>query len=112
MHELGITQEIVDIVSDRVGGDARVKRIVLEIGKLTAVLPDAIRFCFDTVAEGSPLEGAELVIIETPGKARCRQCGRELVLEQPFGQCDECGNNYDLEWLAGDELRIRELEIL
>ena len=108
MHELGITQEVVAIVTERVAG-AKVRKIVLEVGKLTAVLPDAIRFCFDLCAEGSPLEGAELEILETPGLARCRQCGAELPLDQPFGRC-ACGN-CDLEWLAGTELKIKTLEM-
>lgn len=108
MHELGITEEILAIVEDRCGG-AKVRRVVLEIGKLTAVLPDAVRFCFELCSAGTPAEGAELEIIETPGRARCRACGGELVLEKPFGRC-ECGGS-DLDWLAGEELKIKALEV-
>ena len=45
---------------------AKVNRVVLEIGKLSAVLPDAVRFCFELCSEGTVVEGAELEIIETP----------------------------------------------
>lgn len=109
MHELGITQEVVAIVSARVQA-AKVRRVVLEIGKLTAVLPDAVRFCFEVCCEGTTLEGATLEIIETPGKARCKRCQAELNLDQPYGLC-ACGNS-DLEWLAGEELRIKEVELV
>ena len=109
MHELGITQEIVAIVSERARG-RKVRRVVLEIGKLTAVLPDALRFCFDLCNRGTPAEGAELEIIETRGRARCRQCGSELFLDRPFGRC-ACGNS-DLDWLAGEELKIKEMELV
>jgi hydrogenase nickel incorporation protein HypA/HybF len=108
MHELGITQEIVERAADRAAG-RRVLRVVVEIGQLTAVLPDAVRFCFDLCAEGTPVEGAELRIIETPGTARCRTCETILTLTRPFGRC-ECGNT-DLEWLGGEELRITEIEV-
>ena len=108
MHELGITEEIIDIVSRRVQG-ARVRRIVLEIGKLSAVLPDAIRFCFEVCAQDTELEGAELEILEPPGQARCKECGALLALEQPFGRC-ACGNS-DLEWLSGEQLTIKTLEL-
>lgn len=108
MHELGITQEIVAIALER-GGGARVRRVVLEIGKLTAVLPDAVRFCFDLCSAGTAVEGAKLEIIETPGRGRCRACGGEVALDRPFGRCD-CGCT-ELDWLAGEELRIRELEV-
>ena len=108
MHELGVTQEIVAIVCEHARG-AKVLRVVVEIGKLSAVLPDAVRFCFDLCAEGTPLEGATLEIVETPGRARCRACAAEVVLDRPFGIC-VCGNS-DLEWLAGEELRVREVEV-
>lgn len=108
MHELGITQEIVAIVCEHARG-AKVVRVVLEIGKLSAVLPDAVRFCFELCAEGTPAEGAQLDIIEPPGRARCRACTAEVTLERPFGQC-ACGST-DLEWLSGDELKVRELEV-
>jgi hydrogenase nickel incorporation protein HypA/HybF len=109
VHELGLVQEVVSICSERSGG-ARVTRIVLEIGQLSAVLPDAVRFCFDAVAEGTAVEGAVLDIVETPGLARCVACGAQLELSRPFGIC-ACGNT-ELEWLAGDELRIREMEVV
>jgi hydrogenase nickel incorporation protein HypA/HybF len=108
MHELAITQEIVALVAERVG-EARVTRVVLEIGQLSAVLPDAVRFCFDLCAEGTPLAGATLEVVETPGRARCRECGEAVRLERPFGWC-RCGSS-NLEWLGGDELKIREIEV-
>jgi hydrogenase nickel incorporation protein HypA/HybF len=109
MHELGITQEILAIVAEHSGG-ARVRRVVVEIGKLSAILPDAVRFCFELCSEGTVAEGAELEILEPPGRARCRGCGAEVMLEQPFGQC-ACGGS-DLEWLAGEELRVKEMEVV
>jgi hydrogenase nickel incorporation protein HypA/HybF len=57
VHELGLTQEILEIVTER-ARERRVKRVVLEIGKLSCVLPDAIRFCFGLCAEGTIAEGA------------------------------------------------------
>ena len=108
MHELGIVQQVVEIVAEASGG-ARVRRIVLEIGKLSTVLPDAVRFCFDLATEDTVAEGAELEIIETPGRARCLACAAEFTLDQPFGRC-RCGST-DLEWLAGEELRIKAMEV-
>ena len=109
MHELGITQEVVAIAKEHANG-RRVSRLVLEIGNLSGVLPDAVRFCFDLCAEGTVVAGAVLEIIETPGRGRCRACGNEVTMDRPFGRC-VCGET-DLEWLAGDELRVRELELI
>jgi hydrogenase nickel incorporation protein HypA/HybF len=67
MHELGIAHEIVEMVSARTSG-SRVTRVVVRVGKLAAVMPDALRFSFDVVADGTNVEGASLEIEETPGE--------------------------------------------
>ena len=67
MHELALATEVVSICTARADG-ARVVRVRLEVGRLAAVLPDALRFCFDACAHGTPVEGAALDIIETQGE--------------------------------------------
>ena len=108
MHELGITQEIVEIACSHAQA-RQVKRIVLQIGKLSAVLPEAVRFCFELCAAGTAAEGAELEIEEPPGIARCRSCAAQVTLDRPFGQCG-CGSS-DLEWLSGEQLIIQAVEV-
>lgn len=109
MHELSITRKVVAICSEHAGG-ARVTQVTLEIGTLSSVMPDAVRFCFEACARGTPVEGAKLEIVQTPGRARCRDCGGELALTQPVGHC-ECGST-DLELIAGGELRVMRMEVV
>ncbi|WP_373529658.1 hydrogenase maturation nickel metallochaperone HypA [Nostoc sp.] len=108
MHELGITQNIVAIVAEHARG-AKVQRVSLEIGKLSAIMPDAIRFCFDICTQNTVLAGATLEILEIPGLAKCRQCGAEIALDKPFGICN-CGS-VQLDLITGEELKIKEIEI-
>ena len=106
MHELSITRNIVAIVSERANG-AKVTRVTLEVGKLSAVIPEAIRFCFDVVAQGTVLEGARLEVIEVPGRGRCRVCGLDVELRQLVERC-ACGSS-DLDRLTGEELTIKQM---
>ncbi|MGO9061998.1 MAG: hydrogenase maturation nickel metallochaperone HypA [Candidatus Binataceae bacterium] len=108
MHELAITESVVAQVSQRVG-DAKVTRVVLEIGKLSGVVSDSVRFCFDICAQDTALEGARLEIVQTPGRARCRQCAANFEIEDLLAQC-QCGS-MDFELIGGQELKIREVEI-
>ena len=109
MHELAITQGIIAAVTENIG-PSKVTRVVIEVGALTSVAPHAVRFCFDVCAKDTNLAGAELEIIEVAGRARCRDCGNERVLEGPIAWCP-CGSlNFDL--LSGHELKIREVEVL
>jgi hydrogenase nickel incorporation protein HypA/HybF len=109
MHELAITESIVSSVAERVAG-RRVTRVVLEIGRLSGVVPDAVRFCFDLCAEGTELAGASLDIVQRPGRACCRTCGQECEFEDPLALCG-CGSA-DLDVREGQELRIREVEVV
>ncbi|GAB1539155.1 hydrogenase maturation nickel metallochaperone HypA [Scytonema sp. NUACC21] len=108
MHELGITQNIVTIVSEHAKG-TKVRRVLLEIGKLSAIMPEAVKFCFDVCTQGTILEGAKLEILEIPGLAHCCQCGAEIPLEKPYGHC-QCGSIH-FNLIAGTELKIKEIEI-
>jgi hydrogenase nickel incorporation protein HypA/HybF len=109
MHELGITRDIVSIVAEH-AQNLRVKRVTLEIGRLAAVMPDAIRFCFDVCCQDTLLEGASLEILEIAGLGKCRHCGAKIPLSEPFGICDRCGS-VDLEIVRGNELKIKEIEV-
>ncbi len=108
MHELAITRNIVAIVAERAEGRT-VRRVRLEVGALSGVVPEAIRFCFDVVARGTVLEGAELEIIDVPGRGRCRSCGESVALEGLIGRCT-CGSSA-LDIVAGEELKIKDMEL-
>ena len=108
MHELSITQSVVDAVTRRMG-DAPIRRVRLEIGKLSGLVPDAVRFCFDLVTAGTSLDGAELEIDEPHGRVACRGCGTEFDSDDVLALC-RCGSA-DVELLRGRELRIRSVEV-
>lgn len=108
MHELSITESVIAAVTDKVG-DRKVERVALAVGKLSGVVADSVYFYFDLCTEGTSLEGAKLEIIEVPGRALCRSCANEVELEDMIALCP-CGSA-DLEILAGEDLRIKEVEV-
>ena len=108
MHELGITRNVVAIVGEAAKG-RRVRRVTLEIGKLSGVMAEAVRFCFELVAQGTPLEGARLEIREIDGRGRCGGCGSEFAMPELFTAC-ACGARRT-QLLAGEELNIKTMEL-
>ena len=74
MHEMAITQSVVDAVCEHAAG-RRVHSVTLEVGALCAVVPDSMEFCFELATEGTVAEGASLDIDMRPGAGRCRACG-------------------------------------
>jgi hydrogenase nickel incorporation protein HypA/HybF len=67
MHELGISRNIVAIVGEAANGRP-VRRVTLEIGRLSGVMPHAVEFCFELAAAGTPAASALLEIRETAGE--------------------------------------------
>jgi hydrogenase nickel incorporation protein HypA/HybF len=103
MHELSITQSVVEAVTERTGS-AVVVSVRLRVGRLSGVVPDSLRFCFELVTAGTPLEGALLEIDEPEGRGHCRTCGAQFALPDPVLLC-HCGSA-DIEVLTGRELAV------
>lgn len=108
MHELAITQSIVESVTQRLP-DAQVVRVRLVIGKLSGVSVPSVRFCFGPAAEGTGLAGAELLIDEPEGWMRCRDCAAEFASDDLLAVCG-CGS-MNLDVIAGQELLICTVEV-
>jgi hydrogenase nickel incorporation protein HypA/HybF len=112
MHEMSLCESIVQILEDNAKsqGFAKVKTVWLEIGGLSGVEPEAMRFSFDAVTRGTLADRARLEIIEVPGQAWCLQCARTVAVKQRFDACPDCGS-YQLQVTGGEEMRIKELEV-
>jgi len=65
VHEMALAEEVLQIVQDaaRRDGCRRVRALWLEIGQLSSVEPEAMRFCFEAVArDGRERFGTERLI--------------------------------------------------
>jgi hydrogenase nickel incorporation protein HypA/HybF len=108
MHELSITESIVEAITERVGAST-VGVVRLEIGGLSGVVADAVRFCFEVCAQGTPLEGARLEIAEVPGRTYCRDCLITAESTDGILLCP-CGSA-NVEVVDGRQLKIRNVEL-
>lgn len=113
MHEMAIATQIVDIAVNAIPPgvkDPRVARVNLRIGKLSAVVPESLRFCFEIATQDTPLAGAEMVIEELPVVVRCQSCGHEWTITSPKFECPKCQNG-KVDILSGRELDIASIEL-
>jgi hydrogenase nickel incorporation protein HypA/HybF len=108
MHEFGVTESVVTAVTERLPG-ATVTRVHLEIGSLSGVSADSVRFYFGPATEGTGLAGATLDITEVTARCRCRACGTESEPDGPVPLCP-CGSP-DLDVLSGGDMRILAVEV-
>jgi hydrogenase nickel incorporation protein HypA/HybF len=88
----------------------RVTGVWLEIGQLSGVEVDAMKFCFDVVTRDSIADGAHLEIIESPGTGWCMKCAMTVPMREVFGECPRCGG-HQMQVTGGTEMRVKELEV-
>jgi hydrogenase nickel incorporation protein HypA/HybF len=78
MHELAIVEGVVDQVTGRLP-DAKITCVRLEIGALSGVVADALRFSFELATEGTNLQGASLEITEIPDSQELKIASVKMV---------------------------------
>lgn len=112
MHELSITMSIVDLALEE--GRERsvtVDAVYLDLGPLSGVVADALRFSWDIACQGTPLEGARLLIREIPVEIHCVACNANRTLDSMQWLCCPVCGTPALEVIHGKELAVTALEV-
>lgn len=109
MHEMSITQGIVDVCLRHATGKP-VTAVVVEIGRLSGVVPEAVDFCFAACTRDTLLDDARLEIRQIDGTAYCLDCGCRQPIERLYDPCRQCGG-FALELTGGQEMRVIEIEV-
>jgi hydrogenase nickel incorporation protein HypA/HybF len=113
MHELPVTQSILDIALRHAGraGARRITAVNLTIGDLTGFVQDSIQFYFDFLSEGTLAQGAQLNLERIPARARCHACRAEYPPpDSHLWTCPECGA-LGGEVTAGKEFFVASIEV-
>lgn len=112
MHELAITQSILDI-SLRYAQKANAKQIVtirLVIGKFSSIVDDSVQFYWDTIARGTIAEGAKLDFERIPAEMTCLECGFVFEPTDETFACPQCLSP-KVKITRGDEFRVESIDI-
>ena len=76
MHELAVTESIVNIAS--IEGEKRnaekIINIKIKMGAITGLVPQCIQEYYDIVSEGTIAYGAELIFDRIPAVIKCDEC--------------------------------------
>ena len=112
MHEMSIARSILDIVQEEVARN-EVERLVainITVGKLSAVVPQQLAFCFSMITVDTNLAGATLNIREVPLGYVCGSCREEFASEEMSLICPVCGEK-NPHLTTGKELTIESIEV-
>ncbi len=112
MHEISITQQMVDLVLQEAqkSGATKVRQINLVIGEMATVIDDCVRFYFEFISKGTLAEGAALNFRKMPLSARCNGCRMVFAPANQDWRCPKC-RKWDAEIISGKEFYLDSLEI-
>ena len=112
MHELSITQSIVNIAVDtaKEHGVQKVHSIRVRIGEYSGIVSQCVQQYFDILSKGTAAEGAVLDMKRIPITMRCKVCGAENEIDKFNIRCPDCGST-DLKLLTGHEFYVESMEV-
>jgi hydrogenase nickel incorporation protein HypA/HybF len=109
VHELSLAHDVLRTCAAALPPGARLERVSVAVGELSAVEPDLLRFAWEAVVAGGPHEHAQLAIEWRPARQVCEACGE--VPERASGTwlrlCPRCAG--PLQVTGGQELDVLEL---
>lgn len=112
MHELGVTENIVNITLAK-AGEAQANKVIqinLVVGELSGFVPDCIQFYFDSLSKNTIAQGAALHFESVPAQLRCRDCSTIFHPQDTLWSCPKCGGQ-SVEIFKGRELYIESVEV-
>ena len=112
MHELGITENIVNIALAKAGEAqaSRISQINLVIGEMSGFVADCIQFYFDSLSRDTIAQGAVLHFELVPAQLRCRNCSTVFSPQDAIWSCPEC-HGQSVEISKGRELYMESIEV-
>jgi Zn finger protein HypA/HybF involved in hydrogenase expression len=114
VHELGITQGIIDRAREAAKREsaARIGRLYLVLTPAADFSPESIEMYFTMLTEGDPLfAGASLEFGVAPAGALCLACGDEFVTEAPQPMCPQCGSSQVRFDPAAPMIQLTEIDV-
>ena len=110
MHELSITQGILQIALERAGEAKRITDLYLVMGQLSSVVDDSVQFYWDIISSGTIAEKSRLHFRRIPALMECQICNHRYTLDGDQLACPVCGGS-DVRLIAGDEFYLGCMDV-
>lgn len=112
MHELSVTESILDIVLTHAkkAKATRVTAVNIVVGKLSSIVDDSVQFYWDIVSQDTICAGAKLNFERIPAQLLCLNCGNTYILDQELTPCPTCQSS-QVKVISGEEFHLDSIEV-
>lgn len=111
MHELGITQNLLDLALQYAepAGAQRITTLHLVIGEMSSVVDESVQFYWDFMSKDTIAEGAILQFERIKATFECHECGHVFDRNQTY-TCPNCGSGH-ITVKTGEEFSLKSIEV-
>lgn len=109
MHELSVTQGILDIALKN-AGERKITQINLVIGQFSSIVDDSIQFYWDIISKDTVAETARLHFERIPGEMTCQQCGHAFRPAGETFECPSCSSPF-VKITKGEEFQVESIDV-
>ena len=112
MHELSVTQSILDIVLEKAkeAQTSRIAKINLVIGEMSSIVDDCVQFYFDFLKKDNAAEEATLDFKLVPAQLKCRDCLTGFNPRDSLWICPNC-QSASMEIISGRDCYVESIEV-
>ncbi len=112
MHELAVTQNILDIACKHAAeaGAERITDLYLVVGQLSSIVDDSVQFYWDMISEGTPAQGAALHFRRVPTELLCLNCNVRYTPTHEDLACPHCAS-IKVQVVAGEEFYLEAIDV-
>jgi hydrogenase nickel incorporation protein HypA/HybF len=109
MHELSLTQNILDVALKH-AGSRKILCVNLLVGQLSDEREESIRFYWDDLAKGTLAQEAKLDFQYVDAEMKCLECGMVFHPKEETLLCPVCQSHH-LKLISGDDVKINSIDV-
>lgn len=109
MHELSLTQNLLDIALKHAGAK-KIIRVNLSIGEFSDEREESIQFYWNDLAKGTLAENAKLNFQRVDAEMKCLECDAAFNPKEEILLCPNC-QSHRLKLISGDDVKLESIDV-
>ncbi len=110
MHEMAVTQSVLEIALRHAGDAQRITQLNLVIGELSGIVGELVQFYWDILTKETIAEGSLLHFERINTRFHCQNCDQDFEPDGRVFECPHC-SGYQVAIVAGKEFRLESIEV-
>jgi hydrogenase nickel incorporation protein HypA/HybF len=110
MHELSVTESILEISLRHAANARKITNLYLVIGQFASIVDDSVQFYWDIISKGTIAEGSVLHFRRLPAALICLDCSNQFSPNAHGFFCPLCKSEH-VKVISGQEFFMEAIDV-